>query len=38
VPETRTKRNGVAPVYDWFTAGFDRLDLKDAKALLEDLG
>jgi class 3 adenylate cyclase/predicted ATPase len=25
----------LAPVYDWFTEGFDTPDLKDAKALLE---
>jgi class 3 adenylate cyclase/tetratricopeptide (TPR) repeat protein len=27
----------LAPVYGWFTEGFDTLDLKEAKALLEDL-
>ena len=27
----------VAPVYGWFTEGFDTRDLKDAKALLEEL-
>jgi predicted ATPase len=27
----------LAPVYCWFTEGFDRLDLKEAKALLEQL-
>ncbi len=27
----------LAPVYDWFTEGFDTPDLKDAKALLEEL-
>ena len=27
----------MAPVYDWFTEGFDTADLKDAKALLEEL-
>jgi predicted ATPase len=27
----------LAPVYGWFTEGFDTLDLKDAKALLEQL-
>ncbi len=27
----------LAPVYDWFTEGFDTRDLKDAKALLEEL-
>ena len=28
----------LAPVYGWFTEGFDTADLKDAKALLEQLG
>jgi predicted ATPase len=27
----------IAPVYNWFTEGFDTADLKDAKALLEVL-
>ena len=27
----------LAPVYGWFTAGFDTVDLQAAKALLEDL-
>ena len=27
----------LAPVYDWFTEGFDTADLKDAKALLKKL-
>jgi class 3 adenylate cyclase len=27
----------LAPVYNWFTEGFDKADLKDAKALLEEL-
>jgi len=27
----------LAPVYGWFTEGFDTLDLVDAKALLEEL-
>ena len=27
----------LAEVYDWFTEGFDPADLRDAKALLEDL-
>jgi predicted ATPase len=26
----------LAPVYGWFTEGFDTLDLKEAKALLEE--
>ena len=30
-------RDLLAPVYGWFTEGFDTLDLKDAKALLEEL-
>jgi tetratricopeptide (TPR) repeat protein len=30
-------RDLLAPVYDWFTEGFDTADLKDAKALLEEL-
>jgi predicted ATPase len=28
----------LQPVYGWFTEGFDTADLKDAKALLEELG
>jgi predicted ATPase len=28
----------LAPVYGWFTEGFDTKDLKEAKALLDDLG
>jgi hypothetical protein len=28
----------LAPVYGWFTEGFDTLDLKEAKALLTELG
>jgi predicted ATPase len=27
----------LAPIYGWFTEGFDTPDLKEAKALLEDL-
>jgi predicted ATPase len=30
--------NLLAPVYDWFTEGFDTADLQEAKALLEALG
>jgi class 3 adenylate cyclase/predicted ATPase len=26
----------LAPIYNWFTEGFDTLDLKDAKALLDE--
>ena len=28
----------LADIYKWFTEGFDTADLKDAKALLEELG
>ncbi len=28
----------LASVYEWFTEGFDTSDLKEAKALLEELG
>jgi predicted ATPase len=31
-------RNLLAPIYNWFTEGFDTGDLKDAKLLLEELG
>jgi hypothetical protein len=27
----------LAPVYNWFTEGFDTLDLKEAKTLLNEL-
>jgi predicted ATPase len=30
-------RNLLAPVYSWFTEGFETLDLKDAKTLLDEL-
>ena len=30
-------RNLLAPIYGWFTEGFDTPDLKDAKALLDEL-
>jgi hypothetical protein len=30
-------RDLLAPVYGWFTEGFDTLDLKEAKALLGEL-
>ncbi len=35
--KTAEARELLAPVYDWFTEGFDTADLKDAKALLEAL-
>jgi predicted ATPase len=31
-------RELLAPVYGWFTEGFDTADLQEAKTLLEDLG
>jgi predicted ATPase len=30
-------RDLLAPVYGWFTEGFDTLDLKEAKALLDEV-
>jgi predicted ATPase len=30
-------RELLAPVYGWFTEGFDTLDLKEARALLDGL-
>jgi predicted ATPase len=30
-------RDLLAPVYGWFSEGFDTPDLKEAKALLEEL-
>jgi hypothetical protein len=30
-------RDLLAPIYGWFTEGFDTLDLKQAKASLEEL-
>ncbi len=35
--KTGEARALLAPVYDWFTEGFDTADLKDAKALLDEL-
>ena len=28
----------LAPVYGWFTEGFDTADLQEARALLDELG
>jgi predicted ATPase len=28
----------LADIYNWFTEGFDTVDLKDAKSLLDELG
>jgi predicted ATPase len=30
-------RGLLAPVYGWFTEGFDTADLKEAKALIDEL-
>jgi hypothetical protein len=30
-------RTMLAAIYNWFTEGFDTADLKDSKALLEEL-
>jgi len=30
-------RTALATIYNWFTEGFDTADLKEAKALLDDL-
>jgi predicted ATPase len=30
-------RRTLAEIYGWFTEGFDTADLKDAKALLDEL-
>ncbi|MGH7925138.1 MAG: hypothetical protein ACREQH_11185 [Candidatus Binatus sp.] len=34
---SRVARAMLAKIYDWFTEGFDTADLKDAKALLDEL-
>jgi predicted ATPase len=31
-------REFLAPIYGWFTEGFDTPDFREAQALLEDLG
>ena len=36
--ERRKAVDLLAPVYGWFTEGFDTADLKEAKALLDQLG
>jgi len=35
--KSQQARELLAPVYGWFTEGFDTSDLKEAKALLEEL-
>lgn len=36
--EREEARTMLAEIYNWFTEGFDTKDLKEAKALLDDLG
>ena len=35
--KVKQARELLAPVYNWFTEGFDTRDLKEAKALLEEM-
>jgi predicted ATPase len=35
--KSKKARDLLAPVYGWFTEGFDTLDVKEAKALLNEL-
>ncbi len=35
--KTIEARDLLAPLYGWFTEGFDTVDLKEAKALLDEL-
>jgi predicted ATPase len=35
--KVRKARELLAPVYGWFTEGFNTLDLREAKALLDAL-
>jgi predicted ATPase len=35
--KSQRARELLAPVYAWFSEGFDTLDLKEAKALLGEL-
>ena len=35
--ERRKAHDLLAPIYSWFTEGFDTADLNDAKALLDEL-
>ena len=41
LPHTKGRRDEartmLAAIYGWFTEGFDTADLKDAKALLDEL-
>jgi predicted ATPase len=36
--KTDEARTMLAEIYNWFTEGFDTADLKEAKALLDELG
>jgi tetratricopeptide (TPR) repeat protein len=36
--KTEKARTALTEIYNWFTEGFDTADLKDAKALLDELG
>jgi predicted ATPase len=35
--KTKEARQLLAEIYEWFSEGFDTADLKEAKALLEEL-
>ena len=35
--KTAVAHDLLAPIYGWLTEGFDALDLKDAKALVDEL-
>ncbi len=35
--KTTEARSLLAPIYGWFTEGFDTADLKEAKTLLDEL-
>ena len=37
-PSTHRRCAILAEIHNWFTEGFDTADLKDAKALLDELG
>ena len=37
IPMLQKAHELLAPVYGWFTEGFDTRDLKEAKVLLEEL-
>lgn len=35
--KTKEAHKALSAIYDWFTEGFDTVDLQEAKALLEEL-